>query len=377
MVNKKDDDINNSNKNINDIDLDIDIDDLFAQITSEVQGNSTATSSSTRKEENNKEITDDFEEINKSINDLNNLSDNDSFTADSEENFSFSNDVNNFKKPSNFDISDSSDSFSAPKKTDLFETIEFQAIKAHIIEAESDDDDKSEESTLSRNSNNANDENLYDEEFYNTKVLKDLKSDDDEYIKSVIDNYSNSEHGNNDYKRKKKRNAFISFLITIGATFAAIFILFTFVIINANVPSGSMKDTINEGDRIIGFRLAYAFSEPQRGDIIIFTPPDEDKLYIKRVIGVPGDEIRISYGDVYVNGEKLEEDYIKEPMAVNREELVYNVPEDSYFVLGDNRNNSLDSRYWSTPYITKDKIHAKAVFKYFDGQKSFLSFSGI
>ena len=76
-----------------------------------------------------------------------------------------------------------------------------------------------------------------------------------------------------------------------------------------------MENTILTGDRLIGFRLAYLFHEPERGDIVIFKyPDDESQNFVKRVIGIPGDVIQISNGHVYVNGEQLEENYLREPM---------------------------------------------------------------
>lgn len=164
-------------------------------------------------------------------------------------------------------------------------------------------------------------------------------------------------------------------ILVIAALIALIFT--KFVIINAQVPTGSMENTINVNDRLIGFRLAYLFSEPQRGDIIIFKyPDDETQNFVKRVIGTPGDVVEITEGKVYVNGVELVEDYIKEAMIDDGTSQTYIVPEDSYFVLGDNRNSSKDSRYWdTTSYVTKDEILAKVIFKYYDGDKSKPTFS--
>lgn len=164
-------------------------------------------------------------------------------------------------------------------------------------------------------------------------------------------------------------------ILVIAALIALIFT--KFVIINAQVPTGSMENTINVNDRLIGFRLAYLFSEPQRGDIIIFKyPDDETQNFVKRVIGTPGDVVEITEGKVYVNGVELVEDYIKEAMIDDGTSQTYIVPEDSYFVLGDNRNSSKDSRYWdTTSYVTKDEILAKVIFKYYDGDKAKPTFS--
>jgi signal peptidase I len=132
------------------------------------------------------------------------------------------------------------------------------------------------------------------------------------------------------------------------------------------IPTGSMIDTININDRVFAFRQAYLFSEPDRGDIIVFPFPDDERDdYIKRIIGLPGETLEIKNGELYINGELIDEsDYITEPMKENENFGPYEIPEDSYFVMGDNRNDSKDARYWKNPYVTKDKIKAKAIFKY-------------
>ena len=87
--------------------------------------------------------------------------------------------------------------------------------------------------------------------------------------------------------------------------------------------------------------------------------------------------IQISNGHVYVNGEQLEENYLREPMNNDGEELTYVVPADSYFMLGDNRNNSKDSRYWTNTFVSKDKIIAKVSFRYFNVRTKRFTFSFI
>ncbi len=143
-----------------------------------------------------------------------------------------------------------------------------------------------------------------------------------------------------------------------------------FLIANARIPSGSMEDTIMTGNRLIGLRTAYWFSEPKRGDIAIFLyPDDETKTFIKRVIGLPGEKVEIRGGLVYINDSDtpLKEDYIKG--VPSGDFGPFEVPEDSYFMLGDNRHDSKDSRFWINHYVKKEKILAKAMFRYFPSIK--------
>lgn len=145
------------------------------------------------------------------------------------------------------------------------------------------------------------------------------------------------------------------------------FCLNTFIIANSRVPSGSMETTIMTGDRVIGSRLSYKFEDPQRGDICIFRFPDNEKIYyVKRIIGMPGDTVDIVDGQVYLNGsaEPMDEPYIREPM-IPEAPMHFEVPEGCYFMMGDNRNYSMDARRWHNTYVKKEKIIAKVLFRYF------------
>lgn len=147
--------------------------------------------------------------------------------------------------------------------------------------------------------------------------------------------------------------------------FALLIALFikNFVIINADVPTGSMENTIMPGDRLIGNRLAYLKEGPQRGDVVIFHyPDDEEELYVKRVIGLPGETVVIEDAKVYIDGneEPLAEDYLKEEWVAATGPYTFLVPEDSYLVMGDNRNDSWDARFWSNTYVARKKILGKA-----------------
>ena len=159
-----------------------------------------------------------------------------------------------------------------------------------------------------------------------------------------------------------------SWIFTIAAAVALALFLNQVVLINATIPSGSMENTIMEGDRLLGFRLAYKAGDPKRGDIIIFKYPDnEEENYIKRVIGLPGETIEIRDAKIYINGSDtpLEEGYLKEEWVVETGPYTFEVPEDCYLVLGDNRNNSKDARYWANTYVARDKILGKAWFRYY------------
>ena len=209
-------------------------------------------------------------------------------------------------------------------------------------------------------------------------------------------------------------------VIAVAAVLA--FCLNNFIIANSTIPTGSMQDTIMAGARVFGSRLKYTFGEVERGDIAIFVYgykckgcgqsyretdqgvcPNcgrEDKknsvvYYVKRVIGMPGDHIeirqtgtadasefhnirigknadgssvKVPIGTVYVNGEAITETYLPEPMIVDGQQFPavdVTVPEGSYYMLGDNRNNSLDARYWGEyNMVARDKMVAKVYFKY-------------
>ncbi|WP_243126633.1 signal peptidase I [Clostridium sp. HBUAS56010] len=165
----------------------------------------------------------------------------------------------------------------------------------------------------------------------------------------------------------------ISWIKIIITAAVIAFVLNNFIIANSRVPSGSMEQTIMTGDRVIGSRLSYHFSDPKRGDVAIFHFPDDptEKIYyVKRIIGLPGDTVDIREGRVYLNNSEtpLDEPYLPEPM-IPEPDAHFEVPEDSYFMLGDNRNHSADARRWNQKYVKKDKIIAKVLFRYFPSIK--------
>lgn len=179
----------------------------------------------------------------------------------------------------------------------------------------------------------------------------------------------------------------LSWVELLVIAFVLALLLNRFVIINANVPTGSMESTIEPGDRLFGFRLSYINHGPKRGDIAMFKYPiDESEIYIKRVIGLPGEKLVIKQGKVYINDstEPLDEPYLKEEWVIKNDGMVFQIPQGYYFMMGDNRNNSLDGRYWAEEavlediceneqeaikqnlcFVSEDKILGKAIFRYY------------
>ena len=157
--------------------------------------------------------------------------------------------------------------------------------------------------------------------------------------------------------KEKKMNGFIKFVIFYVIATVIIVILSKTVFMINIIPSGSMEGTIMTGDILYATRLDK--TEVERYDIMTFIPPDEpDTYYIKRVIGLPGETVTVRDGSVYVDGKKIEDSFIKEEM--NRSgDGTYVVPENCYFMMGDNRNCSLDSRFWNEKYVPLENMVAK------------------
>ncbi len=135
-----------------------------------------------------------------------------------------------------------------------------------------------------------------------------------------------------------------------------------FVFFHVMVPTGSMIPTINEGDRFLVLR-EYFPDRLETGDIVVFKiwPDGKETLYVKRLIGTPGDTVVITDGVVSVNGEVLEEDYVKRPDNFTG---TYQVPEEKYFFMGDNRRDSKDSRYPDVGFIDESQILARAGLRF-------------
>lgn len=143
-------------------------------------------------------------------------------------------------------------------------------------------------------------------------------------------------------------------------TVAVIVVLFKVIFQLSWVPSGSMETTIPEDTLLISWQLPYMVSDPtpQRGDIVTFWSDELGKVLVKRVIGLPGDTITFADGYVYINGEKLEEEYLPVKGVTECDES-FTVPEGCFFPMGDNRTGSNDARSWANPYVKVSAIQAK------------------
>ena len=166
-----------------------------------------------------------------------------------------------------------------------------------------------------------------------------------------------------------KFNDLIEWVIYIVLAILLALFINKFVIFNANIPTGSMEKTIMTGDKLFVSRLSFIFQEPKRFDIAVFKYPDapvgEEVLYVKRIIGLPGEKVEIVNGKVYINDSDgpLRDDFVNgKPRQDNYGP--YFGPQDSYFMLGDNRNNSVDSRFWRHPFVSKKNLIGKLVFRY-------------
>lgn len=213
------------------------------------------------------------------------------------------------------------------------------------------------ETTENENSNTLN--NITTED-------KDITKNDSNPTPVPINLEKINENSDENEETFSLKDELISWVQTIVFAVFLAFLVNNFIIVNAKVPTGSMENSVMTGDRIIAFRGAYWFDTPEQGDIIVFKYPDDptgETLYLKRVIGIAGDEILINNGDVYINDVLTVEPYINEVTLGNFGP--YLVPEGHCFAMGDNRNSSEDSRYWKNTYVPNDDILGKVAFSYY------------
>ena len=160
-------------------------------------------------------------------------------------------------------------------------------------------------------------------------------------------------------------------------TLAVVFVLFRVILQLAYVPSGSMETTIPTKTLLIGWRLPYVVSNPvpERGSIVTFWDDELERVLVKRVIGLPGETVSFEGGFVYINGEKLNEDYLPVSGITESDTPVFEVPEGCLFLMGDNRTGSRDSRFLNQPYIPVEKVQGRMLLAISIGSKQ--SWQGI
>ncbi|WP_294394540.1 signal peptidase I [uncultured Clostridium sp.] len=189
-----------------------------------------------------------------------------------------------------------------------------------------------------------------------------MKENDAIEIKEAeIKKVENEQMGSNKTEKNKGGNFFKDWIVPIICAVAIAFALNKFAFINVYIPSGSMIPTLNINDKLIVTRI-WNKDSIKRGDILVFTSHELNETVIKRVIGIPGDHVEITDGIVKVNGEEIDESYVKNNESYNG---IFDVPEGKLFFLGDNRAVSYDARYWDNPYIDKDDVQGKAQLRYY------------
>lgn len=163
-------------------------------------------------------------------------------------------------------------------------------------------------------------------------------------------------------KKKEEKQGFWANYGYLLVTAAVVILVFRVLLQLAFVPSGSMERTIPTDSLLISWQVPYLVSDPQphRGDVITFWNDELNKLLVKRVIGLPGEEITFADGYVYVNGQRLKENYLPQ-QGITRCEKSFQVPEGCLLMLGDNRTSSTDSRFWNNPYVSFSDVRARVL----------------
>lgn len=191
--------------------------------------------------------------------------------------------------------------------------------------------------------------------------VNDSETNENSSTENAIDANNISNDNISKGKKKKVSNFFVEWIVPIIAAIGIAILINKFVFFNVYIPSESMVPTLNVGDKLVVTRI-YDTDNIKRGDVVVFYSDELQETVIKRVIGIPGDHIEIDNGVVSVNGEVIQEDYVKNN-EYNKTKLVFDVPEDKFFFLGDNRIRSNDARRWINPYIDASDIKGKAVLK--------------
>lgn len=197
-------------------------------------------------------------------------------------------------------------------------------------------------------------------------ILNKLQNIERNKDEDVMDNQQNEQQNEQTNAEEKETNVLretISFIIYIGIVFLLTYLVIHYVGQRTQVSGSSMESTLSDGDNLIVDKISYRFHDPERFDIVVFPYKyEKNTYYIKRIIGLPGETVQIDQdGNIYIDGEVLEESYGREVMLNPGEaEEAITLGEDEYFVLGDNRNASSDSRDPSVGNILGEDIVGRA-----------------
>lgn len=173
-------------------------------------------------------------------------------------------------------------------------------------------------------------------------------------------------------RKKKLRGILIEVVLYIAIIVLCVKVVPRYVIQRTIVDGESMMDTLKDRENLLVEKISYHFKDPERFDVIVFYPygRDSKEYYIKRVIGLPGETVQIIGSQIYINGKVLEENYGKDPIEfAGTVEEPQTLGEDEFFVLGDNRDVSQDSRFEEVGFVQKKNIEGKAILRIFPFSK--------